>query len=54
MTQQRQKSPGEKVVVELLKGLVRHLGAPSPAQRAAPRPQPQAPLSGCGGCKGRK
>jgi hypothetical protein len=49
----KKKSAGEKIVVELLKGLVRHIAAPPPTKQPA-APQPTAPLSGCGGCKGRK
>jgi hypothetical protein len=51
--QKKKKSTSEKILVELLKGLVRHVSAPPPSKRPA-APQPTGPLGGCGGCKGRQ
>jgi len=47
----KKQSTGQKIAVELLKGVIRHFGAPSQQRRPAQKPQPFN--GGCGGCKGR-
>jgi len=50
----RKKSIVEQTLVDLLKGVIRQVGAP-PVQRTRPQApaQPQ-PLSGCGACTKRR